>query len=428
MIISKSHMIRRVVSCFLLFEENKVAVFHRQATMPTFPGHWAAISGSLENSETPLEAAQRELEEETNLKEVLSTINQSISMLPFGRGLYVDVPYTGRQKQDDAKHSQQPLFDTSDSGNQPIAQRDLFQPGNIIRVYPFVFEVPLQVYKSLELRDNEHDEMKWITLDGLETLSPTVPALTTAFHHATCGKYVKEMPVNVKEWANDRVNGAATLAKQVLRIVRDGGSPTNMKMLRPSMVAITNVLQKLESDQERPALLHEIIQTSLEREANRAVELAVIRISEKIQDHKGPSFVIGVFSRSSTLLSILKRIEESHSHVQFVCSQSTPGDEGILMAKDLGRATCVTDTEMLQRVKNGDIHLVLVGCDCVMDKSVVNKIGTSDLAKAADGSCPIFCCSDRWKIWEDEFPPPLEFIFEQIPRSYFDEILLPPPL
>lgn len=106
MIVSTSNMIRRVVSSFLLFEENKVAIFHRQVTMPTFPGHWAAISGSLEINETPLEAAQRELDEETNLKDILSQINLSISMLSFTEGLYVDVPYTKHQKQDDLKHRQ----------------------------------------------------------------------------------------------------------------------------------------------------------------------------------------------------------------------------------------------------------------------------------------------------------------------------------
>lgn len=413
-------MIRRVISCFFLFEEGKVAVFHRQSAMPTFPAHWATISGSLEPNETPLEASRRELEEETNLVEVLSKTNESIFTLSFRQGLYVDVPYNGRRRVDHASNNR-----PRDSGeHSPGSAR--FQSGDIIRVYPFVLDVPVQVYRSLELRGNEHDEMKWITLDELESLSPTVPALATAFHHATNGKYIKGTPMNVREWANDQINGAATLAKRALQIVQEGGSPTIMKMMRPSMVPITSVLQRLESSEQEKATLLAEVEASLKTEAERAVEFAVSRITLGVQQHDGGSFFIGVFSRSSTLWTILKRIEEMHSHVEIVCSQSIPGDEGLLMAEDLRRATCVTDSEMVQRVKNGEIHLLLVGCDCVTDDYVVNKIGTSNLAEAAHGSCPIYCCSDRWKIWDDAFPPPLEPIFEQVPTSFFDEILLPP--
>lgn len=422
----KVKMIRRVISCFFLFEERNVAVFHRKSGMPTFPDHWATISGSIEADETPSEAARRELGEETNLIHVLSDMNGSISNLFFRQGLYVDVPYADRTESF-ARISQQIPINSSDSVYYSV-NSSRFQHGDIIRVYPFVLEVPLQVFQSLDLRGSEHDEMKWITIEELESLTPTVPALATAFHHATNGKYIESIPSNVREWASDRSNGAATLAKRALRVVRDGGSPAIMKMMRPSMVPITNILQELESsEQEKSTLLAEL-QASLEREADRAIELAVSRITAQIAHHNKNSFVIGVFSRSSTLLAILKRIEELHSHIQIVCSQSTPGDEGFLMAKDLSRATCVTDANMLQRIKNGEIHLILVGCDCVKSEYVINKIGTSDLAKAAQGCCPIYCCSDRWKIWEDVFPPPLEPIFEQIPRSFFDEILLPPSL
>ncbi len=395
--------------------------------MPTFPNHWAVISGSLEPNETPLETAHRELEEETNLFIILSDTNKQISMLPFRQGLYVDVPYTRRHKDSNTGSSRPISTEPLQSDDHSITSARI-QSGDIIRVYPFVVEVPASVYQSLELRGTEHDEMKWITLDELETLVPTVPALAIAFHHATNGKYVQNVPENVKVWANDRINGAATLAKRALQAVKDGGSPSMMKMMRPSMVPITNVLQRLEesSDHKLSAMLTEI-QTSLDREANRAVELAVRRISEQVQQYNGESFVIGVFSRSSTLLATLKRVQELHHCVEVVCSQSTPGDEGVLMAKDLERSRCVSDSEMLEIVKNGNIQLVLVGCDCITSEYVVNKIGTSDLVEAAQRKCSAYCCSDRWKIWEDVFPPPLEPIFEQIPISLFDEIFLPPP-
>jgi len=145
-------------------------------------------------------------------------------------------------------------------------------------------------------------------------------------------------------------------------------------------------------------------------------------------------FVIGVLSRSSTLVSVLKKLFQAFENdpqfqISVVCSQSSLGDEGILMAQDLGNgvACVVPDEEMIQKVKKNEIDLILVGCDCIMEHAIVNKVGTAALARAAQKSvgCPVLCCSDRWKLWDDVFPPPLEPIFELIPRSLFDEVIVP---
>ena len=49
-----------VVTTFILCTTSttpQVALFHRCATMPTFPNHWAAVSGTIEEGETPYQAA-----------------------------------------------------------------------------------------------------------------------------------------------------------------------------------------------------------------------------------------------------------------------------------------------------------------------------------------------------------------------------------
>ena len=87
------------------------------------------------------------------------------------------------------------------------------------------------------------------------------------------------------------------------------------------------------------------------------------------------------------------------------------------------------DSSLLERVRNNEIDLILVGSDCVTETSVVNKVGTRQLAtEAASTRSKVYCCTDRWKQWDDIFPPPLEDIFEPIPKELFDAIIMPPPL
>lgn len=142
--------------------------------------------------------------------------------------------------------------------------------------------------------------------------------------------------------------------------------------------------------------------------------------------------MIATFSRSSTLLAVLKRLlqdqKDSGECINIVCAKSTPGDEGELMAQDLN-VPCIEDTVMLERIRSGNIDLLLTGSDCTMADAVVNKIGTTEMARAAADSpkTKVFCCADRWKHWDDIFPPPLEEIFEIVPVELFDRILMPPP-
>ena len=56
-----------VVSCFLRCGE-ELLMLKRSDRVGTFPGHWAAVSGYVEEEETPLEAARREIMEEVSLE------------------------------------------------------------------------------------------------------------------------------------------------------------------------------------------------------------------------------------------------------------------------------------------------------------------------------------------------------------------------
>ncbi len=205
--------IKRVVSIFILRpRENpppvqqhqqgqrnayQVVLFRRCATMPTFPGHWAGISGSIEDDDAnPLEAALRELHEETNLVELFSRytncgregVDEDGRCLRkyIKQGLHVDI--------------------SSDRSDGAFGER-------IIRVYPFALTLPTlssatgedestnssdassevssSMWHDLEMKGTEHDDMKFLAIDDfLGMTEPCVPALKLAFHHATTGSYL----------------------------------------------------------------------------------------------------------------------------------------------------------------------------------------------------------------------------------------------
>jgi Initiation factor 2 subunit family len=187
------------------------------------------------------------------------------------------------------------------------------------------------------------------------------------------------------------------------------------------------------------------------------------------------NFRIATFSRSSTILNILKRLlllllekYPEKVYMDVICGRSTPGNEGEIMAHDIAafcgsggdgsncQVMCLDDDELEQclSMKHQDIDLFLIGSDCIMSDQIVNKVGTMRMAAAAKqqqkqkqqqqpgdrydsrddehggNDCLVYCCADRFKLWQDCFPPPLEEdIFECIPITpYFDRILIPPPL
>ena len=170
--------IKRVVSVFILRpnDDNEnimdVAVFRRCSTMPTFPNHWAGISGSVEDEDcSPMEAAVRELREETNLCDVPNDCNPRRHNIQsyMKAGLYLDIKKN---------------------------TKDAFG-GRVIRVYPFALTLPRQDSTSneslsnIEMRGTEHDMMKFVSIDEFLQLTPCVPELQTAFHHATTGAFLK---------------------------------------------------------------------------------------------------------------------------------------------------------------------------------------------------------------------------------------------
>jgi translation initiation factor 2B subunit (eIF-2B alpha/beta/delta family) len=263
----------------------------------------------------------------------------------------------------------------------------------------------------------------------------------------------RKLPEDIRAWEKDRVNGAAFLARQAVTLAsaytkythnaeRSDCQPSmarSIAMLRPSMVAIVNAMNEFDRRvQTDPNIdrVGEDLRRSLDGEIGRCVDLGYETILHHYRQWKLTSphvrgFVIGTFSRSSTTKMILERVLQNQvesSEVKVLCSQSTPGDEGELMAADVPGARCLPDQEFQKWLEDGNIDLVLVGADCILEggKGVVNKVGTASLATCCErNNVPIICCADRWKVWEDDYPPGLEDIFETFIPANLDHVLVP---
>ncbi|KAL7520802.1 hypothetical protein ACHAWX_005505 [Stephanocyclus meneghinianus] len=456
--------IKRVVSVFILRPNHNnpssincdVAVFRRCPTMPTYANHWAGISGSIEEDDgSPIEAAVRELREETNVVDIF---------MDYMSRNYADKHFNGLlgdNSRDETQHMRSYLkaglhIDVSEKNSHGAFG------GRIIRVYPFALKLPSQSsWLGIEMRGTEHDQMKFVSVKEFFHLAPCVPGLQAAFHQATAGSYL-ELPSDVRAWENDRVNGAAYLARKAVLLaaalypmshsqaVGDAYNPPNIAvsiaMLRPSMVPIVNAMREFDRRLRENAksknvntVQAEILQ-SFDSEVERCVNLSVEAILNDYTAWQSQSsssdFVIGTFSRSSTLKLILERLLQTlhdpsnalSTSIRVVCSQSTPGNEGELMANDIPNSTCVSDTTFHQLVKQGKIQLAIIGADCILSNQtgIVNKIGTAALAQVCKLShVPIKCFSDRWKVWDDIYAPPLEEVFEVVPQDLLDSVVVP---
>lgn len=215
----------------------------------------------------------------------------------------------------------------------------------------------------------------------------------------------------------------------------------SIALLRPSMVPIVNVMNEfdkriVENSESEIGTVQDLLR-ALDLEAEKCINLAVETI---VKDYKSwcsaatsNQFVICTFSRSSTLRLILEQVLQllqntfANTSIRVVCSQSTPGDEGQLMANDISGATCLSDIIFHQHIQEGEINMVIIGADCILsnDVGIVNKIGTKQLAQVCNLShVKIKCFAGWWKYWDDICPPPLEEIFEVIPRELLDDVVV----
>jgi translation initiation factor 2B subunit (eIF-2B alpha/beta/delta family) len=206
--------------------------------------------------------------------------------------------------------------------------------------------------------------------------------------------------------------------------------------LRPEMAGVSNTGYLLwsyyenEPDDSDPAKRF----AGALRKLRAEKEQSCINLIEETKKANLPDHDVMVFSRSSTVLMLLKELEGIKKAVVL---HSFPGEEGIDMAEDLRGGLDVTfayDVEagyFLPRV-----DALYIGVDALLpDGSVVNKIGSRLLARSAD-STPVRAITDVWKLSPIDgvtdvprYPSPAELatelqrehpIFETVPAKLID--------
>jgi methylthioribose-1-phosphate isomerase len=103
-------------------------------------------------------------------------------------------------------------------------------------------------------------------------------------------------------------------------------------------------------------------------------------------------------SHSRTVQTVVGRLKEEN--VEIIQTESNPGGEGILQARQLGskgiRVKLIAD-EKAQKII-GTIDLCLFGCDQFTERAFVNKVGTKSIADtAAFINKPVVILSDSRK-------------------------------
>lgn len=214
---------------------------------------------------------------------------------------------------------------------------------------------------------------------------------------------------------DDRESGARELSVKSLRTFMRVAKETNAesteaqkKMLKdiasriissqPSMASVFNCMNNLFPLAGKNA--RQMRNCAIQKAKNeittiRRIDSRVSRIGSRLIKR---GEVILTLSSSSSVLHILERA--SHKEMRIIVCESCLGGEGFTFAKkisSLARTTLISDFTFPHFLD--EVTLVLVGADAVTPTHVINKCGTSLIAREAKRrKIPTVCAFDTYKI------------------------------
>jgi translation initiation factor 2B subunit (eIF-2B alpha/beta/delta family) len=224
---------------------------------------------------------------------------------------------------------------------------------------------------------------------------------------------------------SDVVSGAAIVAKTAAEVMRraairlQAGTLAELRwglgeagrmvleaqpVMAPLVLLVRNVLaaaeaaEDLEDGRHAAATAAEEFRAELERRARAVAE----RAAEVLAGRR----TVATISSSSTVRAALLMGGEARGR-GVVCLESRPMQEGRDLAGDLAEAgvqvTLAVDAAAHSLVPSCDV--VVMGCDSIGDRGVVNKIGSAALAQAASRAhVPVYVLADESKILPRGFP------------------------
>jgi translation initiation factor 2B subunit (eIF-2B alpha/beta/delta family) len=226
----------------------------------------------------------------------------------------------------------------------------------------------------------------------------------------------------VERVRNDKEHGASWLAKEAVEAVAEaaelGEDPVDVGRqlveARPAMGAIAGALGRLLAAGGSPEQIVEEAH-ALVASRERASKAIAVLIQPYIEG------VVLTHSASSTVREALLHAPPD----RVVCTISDPVGEGRGLAEDLRSAgltvELIDDSDAEHAA--GTVNLVLLGADTVFrDGSLLNKLGTAGIAKAAKkaGVPVIVACEIIKLLPEDPWHPEDEDRFELTPAEHID--------
>jgi translation initiation factor 2B subunit (eIF-2B alpha/beta/delta family) len=231
----------------------------------------------------------------------------------------------------------------------------------------------------------------------------------------------EKLAERVEQVANDDTHGASWLAVQavdaVCEAVELGEDPIELgrKLVqaRPAMGAIAGALGRvLAAGRSDEQVLEEA--RALVESRERASRAISVLLAPHIQG------VVMTHSASATVREALEYTPPE----RVICTVSDPVGEGRELAENLRgagvTADVVDDTDAEHAV--GTVDLLLIGADTVFrDGSLVNKIGTAGLAKAAkEAAVPVIVACEVMKVTPVDARDPGEERFDLTPPEHVD--------
>ncbi len=398
---------KSVVTSFLQADQ-RILLLRRSTRVGTHKGKWAAVSGYLEGSETPLQRAQTEIREEVGIE------SDQISLIRAGEALRA--------------------FDE--------------QTAIVWTVYPFLFEA-----LSREIRLGwENTEYKWIEPYELGWYA-TVPKLKETFDRVNCNLQLERpslarVLLGVEDLAQDRVHGASFLGGQALELLSAVTTASEVNTSQELFCDLLRVASKLSAAQPGMANIRNLIgmllyDADLGRAPASAPEFRILisglakalieHAQDAVEDASRNAVAllpadgnVLTHSYSSAVLRTLELGMMGRREFQVYATESYPGMEGKQLAKELVEfgvpVKLVPDSGVGSIIP--DLDLVLVGADSVLaDGSLLHKIGTRGIARAAnERDIPFYSVCETTKFSTANFlKEPVqasEAIFDLSPSKY----------
>jgi translation initiation factor 2B subunit (eIF-2B alpha/beta/delta family) len=207
----------------------------------------------------------------------------------------------------------------------------------------------------------------------------------------------------------DNTSGSVQLAKKSAELLNlliektnNLGQIYNLAYLlvtaQPVMASIFNLVNNLmlNIDKNKYKLPENIVHNYCKKFI-QDLEISDESISKQSMELIKNNSTIIIHSYSSTVLNTLLFAKKSGKKFSVICTESRPKNEGIQLAKKLGKkginVKLIVDFAVFSFLLDAD--MILVGGDAITDTELINKIGTKGLAMAAQHyNTPIYAlCS-----------------------------------